>query len=165
MIWEQYLQTVQNNDPWQIAYRWACFAENAVSDMDINIERTREYRTAAADLMEAVGEKNVEMVDWLSEVMEPKTALADSSFFNDQCIFEHDPVSAKAHNMALTGFSSCLAILSAWNLTQNKSPLWENNKQMSVYPEVINDIDSDGYMEAFRQLVLDESKGANNIFQ
>lgn len=158
MFWEQYLQTVQNNDPWQIAYRWAYFADKAVSDMDINIERTREYRTVAVDLMEAVDEKNAEMVDWLSEVMEPKTDFSDSSFFNDQYIFEHDPISAKAHNMALTGFSSCLAILSAWNFTHNKSQLWESNKQMSVYPEVINDIESNGYMGAFRQFVLDDIK-------
>ena len=154
MIWEQYLQTVQNNGPWKIAYRWACFADKAVSDMDINIERTREYQTAAADLVEAVEEKNAEMVDWLAEVIEPKTHDEDSSFFTDQYIFEHDPISAKAHNMALTGFSSGLDILSAWNFTTYKSQFWEDNRQMAVNPEVIKDIGSGGYIGAFRQFVL-----------
>ena len=92
MIWEQYLSTVQNNTCWEIALRWGRFANTAVKNMDVKIERTREYQTVANDLMEALKAKDSSTVDWLAEVIEPKTHLDDTSFFTDHHLYEHDLV-------------------------------------------------------------------------
>ena len=153
-IWEEYLKTVADNDPWEIALRWARFAEHAVTHMDSNVARTREYVTVVEDLLEAVESKAGAKVDWLAEVMEPKTSYDDKSFFTDQYIYENDLEASNSHSMAIVGFSSCLAILSAWNLTKYKSQLWEDNKQLSVYPEIIAYISSHGYLHVFQKFVL-----------
>ena len=157
MIWEQYLSTVQSNAPWEIALRWGRFANTAVENMDVKVERTREYQTVANDLMEALKAKDSSTVDWLAEVIEPKTHLDDTSFFTDHHLYEHDLVFSRAHDMAITGFSSCLAILAAWDFTSYKSQCWEDNKEMSAFPDIIDHIEASNYLTIFQKLVLNGS--------
>jgi len=158
MIWEEYLKAVKDNDPWEISYRWAYFAQRAVYKMDSSIARTREYLTVSDDLIEATKLKDPGQVDWVAEVMEPRGDVGDNSFFVDQHRYDHDEAALEAHNMAITGFSSCLAILSAWGITAYRSPLWEDNKEMSTFPEIIEEIDSSGYLPVFKDIILNNRK-------
>lgn len=154
MIWRKYLQTVANNDPWEIAFRWASFAKYAVQKMDSNIIRTQDYIIAVNGLLEAIKLKDIEKIDIIAEVMAPKDDMNDESFFIDQYLYQHEPSAEISHNMAITGFLSCLAILAAWDITEYKNQMWEDNKEMSDFPEILDEIESSNYLPVFKKIIL-----------
>ena len=84
MIWDNYLKTVKNNDPWEIAFRWAKFASLAVQNMDSKVARTQEYIRLSNDLLRFTESRNAERVDSIAKSMAPIDDMHDESFFVDQ---------------------------------------------------------------------------------